>query len=190
VKEPFSWPNSSLSISSPGIAAQFTFTKGPAAKGLFGVDVRGQQFLAGARFADEQHAGIGAGGHGGLLDGALEGGAGADHFGAGSDGFAQALVFLLEGALFERILDGDHHAVAAQRLFEKIEGAGAGGFHGIGDGGVAGDHDDGAVISLACNSRSRSMPLASGSRTSMMKDRARLRVGKARISAAERATFT
>ena len=34
VNAPFSCPNSSLSISSVGIAAQFTFTNGPAAKGL------------------------------------------------------------------------------------------------------------------------------------------------------------
>ena len=34
VKAPFSWPNSSLSISSVGIAAQLTFTNGPAANGL------------------------------------------------------------------------------------------------------------------------------------------------------------
>ena len=34
VKEPFSWPNNSLSIRSFGIAAQFTLTKGPWAKGL------------------------------------------------------------------------------------------------------------------------------------------------------------
>ena len=34
VNAPFSWPNSSLSISSVGIAAQFTFTNGPAANGL------------------------------------------------------------------------------------------------------------------------------------------------------------
>jgi hypothetical protein len=59
VNDPFSCPNSSLSISSVGIAAQFTFTNGPSANGL-GVDVRGQQFLAGARFADQQHARIGA----------------------------------------------------------------------------------------------------------------------------------
>ena len=31
---PFSWPKSSLSMSSVGIAAQFTFTNGPAANGL------------------------------------------------------------------------------------------------------------------------------------------------------------
>ena len=33
VKLPFMWPNSSLSISSPGIAAQFTSTNGPWARG-------------------------------------------------------------------------------------------------------------------------------------------------------------
>ena len=34
VNEPFSWPKSSVSISSVGMAAQFTFTKGPPEKGL------------------------------------------------------------------------------------------------------------------------------------------------------------
>ena len=35
VKAPRVWPNSSLSISSSGIAAQFTSTKGPAARRLW-----------------------------------------------------------------------------------------------------------------------------------------------------------
>ena len=35
VKEPFSWPNNSLSINSPGIAAQFTSTIGPVLRLLF-----------------------------------------------------------------------------------------------------------------------------------------------------------
>ena len=34
VKAPRSWPNSSLSISSGGMAAQLTFTNGPAATAL------------------------------------------------------------------------------------------------------------------------------------------------------------
>ena len=66
----------------------------------------------------------------------------ADHLRARAHGFAQPPVLLLEGALFERVFHRDHHAVAPQRLFEKIEGAGAGGFHRVGDRGVAGDHDD------------------------------------------------
>ena len=35
MKAPFAWPNSSLSISSSGIAAQFTSTNGPAARWLW-----------------------------------------------------------------------------------------------------------------------------------------------------------
>ena len=35
MKAPFSCPNSSLSISSVGIAAQLTFTNGPEANGLW-----------------------------------------------------------------------------------------------------------------------------------------------------------
>jgi hypothetical protein len=44
-------------------------------------------------------------------------------------------------ALFERVLHGNQDAVAAERFFEEIESAGARGFHGVGDGGVAGNHD-------------------------------------------------
>ncbi len=106
------------------------------------VEVRGEQFFAGAGFADEQHAGVGAGRHGGLFHRAQEGGAGADHLGSGADDLAQFFVLLPQRGLRERVFEGHQHAVAAERLFEEVESAGAGGFDGVGDGGVAGDHDD------------------------------------------------
>jgi hypothetical protein len=61
VKLPFMCPNSSLSISSPGMAAQFTSMKGPWARALL-VDQARHAFLARAVAAGDQHAGI-AGGH-------------------------------------------------------------------------------------------------------------------------------
>jgi hypothetical protein len=45
VKEPFSWPKSSLSISSAGTAAQFSVTNGPAARLLFSCKVRATSSL-------------------------------------------------------------------------------------------------------------------------------------------------
>ena len=55
VKEPFMWPNSSLSISSDGIAAQLTSTNGllPPRRGV--VQRPRDQLLAGAVLAGDQH---------------------------------------------------------------------------------------------------------------------------------------
>ena len=53
VKAPRSWPKSSLSISSEGIAAQLTSTNGAVA---FGVQPACDQLFAGAVFARDQHA--------------------------------------------------------------------------------------------------------------------------------------
>ena len=55
VKAPFSCPNSSLSISSAGIAAALTATNGPVGAVAELVDRLGDQLLAGARFAEDQH---------------------------------------------------------------------------------------------------------------------------------------
>ncbi len=45
--------------------------------------------------------------------------------------------------MLERVLEGEQDAIAAERFFEEVECAGASGFDGVGDGGVAGDHDGG-----------------------------------------------
>ncbi len=105
------------------------------------MDVLGQQFLAGSGLAHDQNAGVGFGGHGGLLDHAQERGAGADHLGACSHDLPQTLVLFAEAGLFQSVLERDQHFVATERLFEEIKGAGAGSFDGFRDGGVAGDHD-------------------------------------------------
>ena len=59
VNEPFMWPNSSLSISSEGIAAQFTSTKALVAPGRGLVQRARDQLLAGAVLAGDQHPGGG-----------------------------------------------------------------------------------------------------------------------------------
>ena len=163
---PFSWPNSSLSISSVGIAAQFTLTNGPAGKRAFGVDVRGQQFLAGAGFAGQQHARVAARGHGGLFQNALEGRARPDHARAAHQ-FAQPPILLAQLGFVQRVPQRQQNVFAAQRLFEKIERARARGFHRVGDGPVARDHDHRRVIvvGLAASAAGRCR-VPSGSRTS------------------------
>jgi hypothetical protein len=113
------------------------------------VNVRRQQFLAGSRFADQQHAGIRPRRHGGLLHGARPGGRGADHLRRAAHQFAQTLVLLPQVGLLDGVLHGQQDAVAAQRLLQKIEGAGARGLHRVGDGSVSRNHDGrprGAVL--------------------------------------------
>ena len=66
VKEPFSWPNSSLSIRFSGIAAQLTAMKGRGGAVAVLADAPGHEFLAGAALAGDHHGDV-AGGH--LADG-------------------------------------------------------------------------------------------------------------------------
>ena len=62
MKEPFSWPNSSDSISSSGMAAQLTSIMGRSARGEAAwIDV-GDHLLAGAVLAGDQDPGVGGGG--------------------------------------------------------------------------------------------------------------------------------
>ena len=125
-----------------GNSSAIHFDERTAGEGAGSVDMRSKQFLACARFANQQDSRIGSGGHAGLLDRALERRALPDHPAARPDGFSQPPVLLFEHALLQRVLDCDHYAVAAQRLFEEIERPGAGRCHRIGDGRVAGNHDD------------------------------------------------
>ncbi len=58
VKAPRSWPKSSLSISSEGMAAQLTSTKGPEAPSALGVEPAGDQLLAGPVLTGDEGTGI------------------------------------------------------------------------------------------------------------------------------------
>ena len=60
VNAPRSWPNSSLSISSGGIAAQLTLTNGLSRQRAVAVDRARDQLLAGAALAGDQHARCGS----------------------------------------------------------------------------------------------------------------------------------
>ena len=60
VKEPFMWPNSSLSISSEGMAAQLTSTNGAAAVACGeGMYLAGKHLFACAVLAGDEDVGIG-----------------------------------------------------------------------------------------------------------------------------------
>ena len=61
VKAPFSWPNSSLSMSVEGIAAQLTRMNGAAVAGAALMQRAGQQFLARTGFAQQEDRHVGRG---------------------------------------------------------------------------------------------------------------------------------
>ena len=140
VNAPFSWPNSSLSISSVGIAAQLTLTNGPGRERALAMHVRREQFLARARLAREQHADVRPRHLRGLLDGLPERRALADHLRRVADQLAEALVLALQVGALERVLRDEQHAVARERLLEKVERAAPRRVHRIADGAVPGDH--------------------------------------------------
>ena len=142
VNAPFSWPNSSLSMSSVGMAAQLTFTNGPGRERALAMDVRRQQLLARPRLAREQHADIRSRDLRGLLDRVLERRARPDHPRRVADQLAESLVLALQVGPLERVLHDEQHAVAGERLLEEIERAAAGRVDGIADRRVPGNHHD------------------------------------------------
>ena len=87
VKAPRSWPKSSLSIRPSGSAPQLTRIEGPCGPIGMAVQGGGDQFLAGAAFADDQHGGIGRGGQADRLEDLAHRGALADQLGLGVDAF-------------------------------------------------------------------------------------------------------
>ena len=113
-ERPFSWPNSSLSISSVGIAAQLTFHERARCKRALPVDVCGQQLLAHAptllRAARSRRIGppaSPAARHAGTR-GPIQSSSGVpDQFPANAGSRAA-------GRPLERVLDDQQHAVARE----------------------------------------------------------------------------
>jgi hypothetical protein len=66
---------------------------------------------------------------------------GTDHFRRAAHQLAQPLVLLPQVGLLDGVFHRQQDAVAAQRLLQEIEGAGARGFHRVGDGSVSRNHD-------------------------------------------------
>ena len=123
VNAPRTWPNSSLSISSSGIAAQFTSTNGRRAARLDRVDRPRDQFLAGAVLAVDQHAAVGRRRHRHLLAQLAHRVALAHHRLRAIDARAQRAILGLEPALPQRVADDEHGLVERERLLDEVEGA-------------------------------------------------------------------
>ena len=146
VNAPFSWPNSSLSISSVGIAAQLTLTNGPDAIGLSRWMCAASSSLPVPDSPDSSTATSERATCVRLLHRLLERGARADHLRRLADQLAKTLVLALQVGTLERVLHHQQHAIARQRLLEKIERAAARRVDGVADGAVAGDHHRGRRV--------------------------------------------
>ena len=140
------WPNSSDSIRSLGSAAQLILIHGPVAPRAALVQRVGDQLLAGAALADDQHVGVGVGHRGDRLHHPLDAGRRAEDLAVGGlldQPAAQLGVLDHELAVLERVLHEPEHLVGLERLLDDVEGAGAlGRLHGLADRAVGGDHDD------------------------------------------------
>ena len=142
VNAPRTWPNSSLSISSSGIAAQLTSTNGAGAPAAERVDRARDQLLAGAVLAVDQHAAVGRRGHRDLLAQLPHRVALADHRLRAIDARAQRAVLRLEPALPQRVADDEHGLLERQRLLDEVERAHLDRAHRRLDVAVAGDQHD------------------------------------------------
>jgi len=135
VKAPRTWPNSSLSRSGAGIAAQLTATNGWSRRGEEVMERLGNELLARSRLAGHEHRGIAIGDAADHLDRLADRGARAcdavdRHIAVG--GGAEALDLALEREVLECATDGDREGVDLHRLGDEVVRAGADG----GDGGL------------------------------------------------------
>ena len=148
VKAPFSWPNRIELHEIVGDRAAIDRDERLCLALAAAVDGAGEQFLADAGFAFDQHRN---GRGGGLLRRAQHGRHG---FAAGDDigkrqpaflAVADALQFALQRAGVERVAQADLQTLDADRLDHEILGAGAHRRHHVVDAAMGGLHDDGDV---------------------------------------------
>jgi len=110
------------------------------------MNIGSKKFLARARLADQENAGIRLRNPGSLFHNMAEDGAGTNHAWRIAHDFTELLVLFSEGGLLQGILEDDQDAVARQRLLEKIKRAASRRLNGVGNAAVSGDHDDWRVI--------------------------------------------
>src|ERR1044072_1925755 len=156
VKLPFMWPNSSLSINSPGIAGQLTSTNGPAAGDGGGVDLdkrpRGaraervdgarDELLAGAVLSRDEHACRRRPHFFDQGDEAANRLTRADDLVMRPDFLLEADVLVDQHDVLQRVPQREQDAVGVERLLEKVVRAELRRFHGGLDRAVPGDHHD------------------------------------------------
>ena len=143
VNDPFSWPNSSDSISSSGIAAQFTCTNRSRLPQAVAVNRARDQLLADAALALDQHGRVGRRGAADRRHHLLQRRALADHLMADFDVLLQRSVLVAQAALLERVADRHEQAIGAlERLVEEVGRAALDRLDGRAGRAVARDHHD------------------------------------------------
>ena len=107
-----------------------------------GVDGAGDEFLAGARFAVDEHAAVGGRHEPDLLAQRFDRHAVAGEDRADAELALEFEILVAQAARFDGVLEDDEGAVERERLFEKVVCAELGGFDRGFDGAVAADDDD------------------------------------------------
>ena len=166
VKAPRVCPNSSLSISSSGMAAQFTSTKGPEARRLWWWMLRATSSLP-VPFSPKISTRP--------LDGAacamsraqrVQDRALADHHPAVLDLLLEGAVLRLQPALAQRVLDHEQRLLEGERLLHEVLRAHAHGLDRRLDVPVPGDHDHRHLGIERADAGQRLQPVHLGSQTS------------------------
>ncbi len=143
---PFSWPKSSLSISSVGMAAQLTLTKARDASRLSRWMWAASSSLPVPDSPDQQNPRVGFGHLRRFGHRAPERRALADHSWRLAHQVAECLILDLQVRSLQRVLDDEQHAIARERLLEEIERAVSRRLDRVLDRPVARDHDHGRRI--------------------------------------------
>ncbi len=133
-------PNSSLSISSSGIAAQLSSMNGAAAAAAQAVDTARDEFLAGTVLAEDQHAPVGRRRHRDLFAELAHRIALPHHRHALVDSGAKGAVLGFEPPLADGIADDEHRLFQRERLLDEVVGAEFDRADGGLDVAVPGDH--------------------------------------------------
>ena len=142
VNAPRSWPNSSDSISSSGIAAQLTWTNRSLRAQAAAMDRPRDQFLADAALAEDQHGRVGRRRAPDLLDDLLQRRAVADELMPRLERRPQLPVLAPQRAELEPFAHGVEHVVLRQRLLDEAERAEPAGFERRRRRAVRRDHHD------------------------------------------------
>ena len=145
VKAPLAWPNSSLSSSVSGMAAQLMATNGPPPAVAPGVDGAGDDLLAGAALARDEDRGVGLRHAVDEVVDLLHRGALADERvepGSLSRLEAQALYLFAQAAVGRRAVDGDGEHVDLDGLVDEVVRARADGRDRRVEAPERGEHDD------------------------------------------------
>ena len=146
VNEPFSWPNSSDSISSSGNRGAVDLDEPVAAPQAVAMDRPRHQFLADAALAGEQHRRVRRRGALDRVPDLAQRRALAHHLVPDFRRPPQRPVLVRQPRALERVPDRDQQLFARRRLLDEVERAGLGRLDGSADGAVARDDHDRQIV--------------------------------------------